>query len=582
MRKLFFIVLFALLGFYSFAQSITRGPYLQKRTQTGIQVRFRTDVQASVSVKIGNTYGVYSQEFFGSGLNTDHLIEISGLQSYTKYFYAIFNGNQLLEGGPLNFFFTTQISGSEQKIKLWVAGDCGTLTAMQTRVKNQFLNYVGNDYLDGWLLLGDNAYSYGQDAEFQSKFFGVYQNDRIMKQTAIYPVPGNHDYYSGSANGSNHNIPYYNIFSAIANGELGGVPSGHKEYYSYDIGNVHFVAMDSYGKEENSTAHSLSDTLLPQIVWLKNDLAANTKKWTILYWHHPPYTMGSHNSDTEADLAAIRSNLIPILERYNVDLVLNGHSHTYERSKLMKGHFGNSASFSPSQHLVSTSSGKFDGTADSCPYHKKSDGSVKGTIYAVAGSAGWSPSGQVNFPHPALPFSEKTIGGSGLLEIEADRLDFKMISENGTIVDKFTIFKDVNQTRNVNIPVGTISYELKSPYKETSNWISEASALTSITLNPPIDGTIFHVEDTKGCFKDTLKILTTNPCFSNLNIDRKIEVGSNVNVKSSQKITGSAKVFENTSSIFDASRYIELVPGFETITGAVFSAQTGGCGSTPP
>ncbi len=105
MRKLFFIVLFAFLCFYSFAQSITRGPYLQKRTQTGIQVRFRTDVQASVSVKIGNAFGAYSQEFFGSGLNTDHLIEISGLQPYTKYFYAIFNGNQLLEGGPLNFFF---------------------------------------------------------------------------------------------------------------------------------------------------------------------------------------------------------------------------------------------------------------------------------------------------------------------------------------------------------------------------------------------------------------------------------------------------------------------------------------------
>ena len=267
---------------------------------------------------------------------------------------------------------------------------------------------------------------------------------------------------------------------------MGGVASGQKEYYSYDIGNVHFIAMDSFGKELGSTAHSLSDTLLPQIVWLKNDLTVNTKKWTILYWHHPPYTMGSHNSDTEADLAAIRTNLIPILERYNVDLVLNGHSHTYERSKLMKGHFGNSLSFSPTQHLVSTSSGKFDGSADSCPYHKKSDGSVKGTIYAVAGSAGWSPSGQANFPHPALPFSEKTIGGSGFLEIEGDRLDFKMISETGTIVDKFTIFKDVNRTQTLNVAPGAISYELKSPYKEPSNWVSENLPTNSIILSPPL------------------------------------------------------------------------------------------------
>ncbi|MBK9932788.1 MAG: metallophosphoesterase [Cytophagaceae bacterium] len=577
MRKLKLIFFIIFWSSISFAQTIIRGPYLQKRTQTGIQIRFRTDSPVLASIKIGNNLGVYSNEFFEIGSNTEHNIEITGLQPYSKYYYAVFNGTQILEGSADNFFYTTQLAGSEQKIKLWVTGDCGTQTAMQARVKNQFLSYIGSDYMDGWLLLGDNAYSTGLDTEFQNKFFGVYQNDRIMKQTAIYPVPGNHDYYSGSANGSNHNVPYYQIFSEVKNGEMGGVPSGQKEYYSYDIGNVHFIAMDSFGKELGSTAHSLSDTLLPQIVWLKNDLAVNTKKWTILYWHHPPYTMGSHNSDTEADLAAIRTNLIPILERYNVDLVLNGHSHTYERSKLMKGHFGNSLSFSPTQHLVSTSSGKFDGSADSCPYHKKSDGSVKGTIYAVAGSAGWSPSGQANFPHPALPFSEKTIGGSGFLEIEGDRLDFKMISETGTIVDKFTIFKDVNRTQTLNVASGTITYELKSPYKEPSNWVSENLPTNSVILSPPINGTVFHVEDTKGCFKDTLKIETSNPCENIYTITRKIEIGTNIDLKSSEKIILSAQVFENTISVFDASNSLELLPGFESKAGSVFTAKTGGC-----
>jgi hypothetical protein len=65
----------------------------------------------------------------------------------------------------------------------------------------------------------------------------------------------------------------------------------------------------------------------------------------------PPYTRGSHNSDTETRLIDMRTNFLPILENYGVDLVLPGHSHSYERSYFLDSHYGSSGSFSNSMIL---------------------------------------------------------------------------------------------------------------------------------------------------------------------------------------------------------------------------------------
>lgn len=570
-----------------FGQNISRGPYLQLRTQTGIQVRFNTNTSCSPHVKYGLLASNLNNVTSSSVNGTSHSLTIGGLQANTKYYYAIYNGSTKLEGTAVNYFITTQLPNSEQKIKIWATGDCGTGSTEQVNIKNQFLNYVGNNYIDAWLLLGDNAYNTGTDAEYQEKFFKPYQNDRIMKQSNIYPVPGNHDYANSDVKSKDHNISFFNIFSPSKNGEMGGVSSNHKEYYSFDIGNVHFVALDSYGRETtNPNAYPLSDILnSPQIIWLKQDLAANTKKWTILFWHHPPYTMGTHNSDTDADLMAIRKNLIPIVESYNVDLVLNGHSHNYERSKMMKNHFGLEASFSPTQHLVSTSSGYYDGSANSCPYQKKSNGSVKGTVYAVAGSSGGNLYIQPNAPHDALPFYTTAYGGLGgsvYIEIEGDRLDFKMISQNGSILDKFTMVKDMNQKSYVDIPSNLPIFELKSPYREPSNWVSNANLATSISITHPVNGMLFQVQDAKNCLKDTLVLRSINPCENAIIMDYKPESLSNINVKSGYSISGLAILPSMTQTTFDAKSFIELKPGFETKSNTLFTAKIGGCNNPPP
>ena len=71
--------------------------------------------------------------------------------------------------------------------------------------------------------------------------------------------------------------------------------------------------------------------------WLEADLMANTQDWLIAYWHHPPYSRGSHDSDTTHQMFQMRERFVALLEDYGVDLVLTGHSHAYERSMLIDG-----------------------------------------------------------------------------------------------------------------------------------------------------------------------------------------------------------------------------------------------------
>jgi hypothetical protein len=576
---------------FSFAQNITRGPYLQLRTQTSIQFRYNTGSSRTTFVKYGLTPTSLANQTLNTPSGTSHIVNVTGLTANTKYYYAIYSGTQLLEGTDTNYFITTQSPNSEQKIKIWATGDCGIGGSDQVQIKDKFLQFVGQNYIDAWLLLGDNAYGSGTDGEFQANFFNPYQNDRIMKQTTIYPVPGNHDYFYNTDPDAkyHHNITYYDIFANIGAGQMGGLPSNHKEYYSFDIGNAHFIALDSYGRESsNFGAYALSDTInSPQIAWLKNDLAANQKKWTIIYWHHPPYSMGTHNTDTEEDLVAIRKNLIPIIERYNVDLVLNGHSHNYERSKMMKGHFGLEASFSPTQHLVSTSSGYYDGSNNSCPYHKKSNGSIKGTVYAVAGSSAGNLHTQTSSPHEAMPFytlnrASGGLGGSVYIEIEGNRLDFKMIGQDGNIFDKFSMVKDLNQKSQIEFPSNAVPFTLKSPYKEPAFWENSTISQASVSIDHPIDGMAFQVQDTKNCFKDTLVLKSLNPCENLLIIDRIVNATSQINVKSANGIRGSSILSSNTSTILDAKGFVELMPGFETKPNSIFTAKTGGCSNLPP
>jgi len=421
---------------------LIRGPYLQVASSTGIMVRWRTDVSARSKVRYGTSPDKLNQSVVDNTILTEHKIKLTGLKPLTKYYYAIGGLKDTLQGNADNYFTTLPEPGKSGHYTLAVLGDCGDNSINQRHVKEQVLKYIGKNDINAWLLLGDNAYQDGTDSEYQSKFFNIYKDD-LLKKYALFPTPGNHDYhdsdYTAVRAQETHETAYYQNFSMPTEGESGGTPSHNQAFYSFDVGNIHFISLDSYGKEDK--AYRLYDTIGPQVQWIKKDLAANKNKgWVIAFWHHPPYTMGSHNSDKEAELVHIRENFIGVLERAGVNLVLNGHSHDYERSRLMQGHYGPENTFDAKKHNLSSSSGKNDGTKNSSPYIIRKDKNA-GTVYVVSGSAGKLGGQQTEFPHNAMYYSDADHGGACILDVQDNRLELKWVCADGEIRDQFTIIK---------------------------------------------------------------------------------------------------------------------------------------------
>lgn len=402
---------------------VTRGAYLQKLSPNSITVRWRTDTPCNTYVQYGTSIA-YGDVVSNPNLVIEHEITLTGLIPNTKYFYSIGTTTQTLQGDLKNNFYTAPIVGSTIPVRIWGIGDFGNGTTNQLNVRNSYMNYTGSTPTNLWIWLGDDAYTSGEDAEFQSRVFGQYPDQ--FKNMPLFPTMGNHDYGNlgyQSATTFSTNFAYFSIFSLPQNGESGGVPSNSPKYYSYDYANIHFITLDSYG--------SLNNPGSPMYTWLANDLAANTQHWTVVYMHHPPYTQGTHDSDTELELIDMRTNIAPLLESYKVDLVLSGHSHVNERSYFIKGHFGNANTFSEAMK-VSPETNNFTKSSTS-----------GGTVYAVCGTSGQNPEivNQPGYPMPVMYFSNNTNNCSLVIDVYGDDLSCKYLASTGSIVDEFSINK---------------------------------------------------------------------------------------------------------------------------------------------
>lgn len=485
---------------------LVRGPYLQVATDTSMIVRWRTDASVRSRVRYGTSKDNLENVADDLSLNNEHEIKLVGLKPKTKYYYSIGTLADTLQIGSENYFTTLPSQGEEGLYRIGVFGDCGALTVNQAKVRDQFMNYLGKNDLQAWILLGDNAYNDGNDMEYQAKFFNPYK-EQLLKKYPVFPSPGNHDYHDADFSAdyaqNNHTTPYYQNFSMPINGESGGVPSGNPAFYSFNIGNIHFISLDSYGKEESK--YFLYDTLGPQVEWLKKDLEANKNKgWVITYWHHPPYSKGTHDSDTDDIMSGVRENLLRILDRYEVDLVLTGHSHVYERSYLMKGHYGKSTTFDKNKYNLSNSSGIYNETSVDKPYIKNS-GNGNGAVYVVSGSSSYVGKAYEDFPHPAMYYSNDSEAGAAILEIEENRLDFKWICSDGIIRDQFTMMKDVNKQSTLYIKKGESVILNASFVADNYKWNNGKNS-RSITVNPT-KTTTYQVSDQKGFLKDSFKII---------------------------------------------------------------------------
>jgi len=133
----------------------------------------------------------------------------------------------------------------------------------------------------------------------------------LLEEVVFMPAVGNHE------NPNSANAYYWRLFY------LPERPASER-FYSYDVGNIHFVALNS----END--------ITGQTNWLARDLQASVNStntdWVFVYFHKPPYTKGNHGPNE-----SIKTNWCPLFVQYEVDMVFNGHNHSYERTVPIRG-----------------------------------------------------------------------------------------------------------------------------------------------------------------------------------------------------------------------------------------------------
>jgi hypothetical protein len=191
-------------------------------------------------------------------------------------------------------------------------GGVGTATECRQRATSDLLVDQGYHRV---FALGDNQYDNATLDDFQA----VYDPSWGRVKGITTPVVGNHEYQdpAGGAKG------YFDYFDGVGRDDGPAGPRG-TGWHSFELGDWHVIVLNS-----NCTAIATGvDTCAAGSVqerWLRDDLASHAGGCTLALWHHPRYSSGNGGNATAmqaiwADLAGARA-----------DLVLNGHSHGYER-----------------------------------------------------------------------------------------------------------------------------------------------------------------------------------------------------------------------------------------------------------
>ncbi len=500
-----YVVILLFLSKVTFGQNLVRGPYLQQPTTNSIVIRWRTEQNSASKIIFGISQVNLNQSVNDNTLTNEHIVKLSNLEANTKYFYEVWSENTLLSKSNNNYFITAPNNTSKRPIRIWAGGDFADISNQvyltnQTQVRDSYLNYSKNFNTDLWLWLGDAGYGGDRDNTLQNSIFDFY-GPQIMNHVPFAAALGNHEFDEDQANQQKtRDVNLLKITSPAINGEAGGIPSGTKAFYSFDYGNTHFINLDSYGMDEG--IYRLYNTKGAQYQWLIRDLKANKSLWTVVFFHHPPYTKRGHDSDIEEELRLLRETLVPVFDTYKVDLVLNGHSHIYERSYLIQDHLAQSQFFDPSYQIVNKNSGKY--LKNEPPIINKTNG----TTYVVAGTFGrLEPilALRLNDPqHPTSYYSNLITGGSLALKIEDNRLDCEWLCADGVVRDRFTMFKNVNKVTKINLEYGE-KVEIKASWPGNYVWSNGVKNKAEIEISP-LNNTTYSVKDSLGFLEDKFEI----------------------------------------------------------------------------
>jgi len=245
----------------------------------------------------------------GSQTAMGHKVIFENLKPNTKYAYRVGNDKNWSEW----FQFKTSSDKANPFSFLYFGDVQNDIKSYGSRILRQgYSHFPKSDFM---LFAGDLVKVSNED--FWSEFF--YAGGWIFGMVPSLPTPGNHEYDKQEDQSRSFSKHWNQIFTMPFNG-----PSEkfRNRIYFIDYQGVRFVSVDSPAYGENKE----EDEMI--LGWLDQTLANNPNRWAVVFTHYPVYyCCQGRDKKPYQDASKI------ILEKYGVDIVLQGHDHTYCRGQ---------------------------------------------------------------------------------------------------------------------------------------------------------------------------------------------------------------------------------------------------------
>jgi predicted phosphodiesterase len=359
----------------------TAGPYLNYTTEQSITLAWETDRPASGLVEWGETAAL-GNTLPSATVSRLHKATLQGLRSGTPYFYRVSatSGDDAIDSGLLSF--KTAVASGEP-FRFAVIGD----TESRPHINDRLAKRIWAERPNFLINLGDltdegkEPHRYEWTHEY---FVGMNQ---LIGRVPVFAVPGNGE----------SDLHWYSHYHAYPD------PEG---FYAFRYGDAAFFMLDSNRRETEFARGGR------QYAWLETQLAASDARWKFVCHHHATYTGeeddygdGWTGGSTLGD--PFVRQILPLYEKYGVDIAMFGHLHLYERS-----------------HPI-----REGGVAED-----------QGTVHLLVGGGGGNLEDFA--PTPAF-FSAKTYPDHHyvMMEILGDTLTMRMHGLDGNIRDSYSIEK---------------------------------------------------------------------------------------------------------------------------------------------
>lgn len=263
----------------------------------------------------GETVPVQAEKFTDGGKNTwIYRARISGLEPGQTYGYRIRDGKKATAWMSLKAFagntFKALVFPDSQSAdySAWKA------TAQPAWQRNQDAQFFVN--------MGDQVDN-GQDASQWNAWFDVVEPmaEKIPMATTV----GNHETYD-----LNWKVRRPEAYMKLFNLPQNGYAQYPNRFYSFTVGDVHFVVLDTVFSEMKDLEPNLEQD---EIQWFRKDMEQNRQKWNIVVMHKDPlrYAFNPATGRTGRDEGIEQEGKVwmPLFDEYGIDLVLSAHLHTY-------------------------------------------------------------------------------------------------------------------------------------------------------------------------------------------------------------------------------------------------------------